>query len=96
MKLISSDWFSYFLQYLELKYIANLDSAFCNHEDRIHWLILLKQYCAPYVYIVEEKSGNILINWLLLKKVGVKLLKFWWFHSDLSKKIIWICYQMKQ
>ena len=67
-KLIASDWFAYFLQYLELKDIANLDSSFCNHDDRMHWLILLKQYCAPYVYIEEKKSGNILINWLLIKK----------------------------
>ena len=43
MTLVSSDWFSYFLQYLNLKDIANLDSAFCNVEERMHWLLLLKQ-----------------------------------------------------
>ena len=36
MTLVSSDWFSYFLQYLNLKDIANLDSAFCNVEERMH------------------------------------------------------------
>ena len=72
MTLISSDWFSYILQYLKLKDIAKLDSAFCNHEDRMHWLILLKQYCVLYLNIEEGKSGNILAEWLLLRKVGVE------------------------
>ena len=74
MKLISSDWFSYFLQYLALKDIAKLDSAFCNHEDRMHWLILLKQYYLPYLNIEDEegKFGDVLVKWLLLRKVGVE------------------------
>ena len=75
MKLISSDWFSYFLQYLNLKDIANLDTAFCNHEDRMHWFILLKSYCIPNLDIEELESGNALVKWLTIRKVGVKLLK---------------------
>ena len=42
MKLVSSDWFSIFPTYLDIKDILRLDSAFCNHKSRIEWLILLK------------------------------------------------------
>ena len=44
MKLVSSDCFSVFLTYLDIKKIVRLDSAFCNHVDRPKWLNSLKNF----------------------------------------------------
>ena len=44
MKLISSEWFSIFLQYLNLKDIAKVDTAFCSCSVRSKWLNLLRNF----------------------------------------------------
>ena len=44
IKLISSEWFSIFLPYLDLKDIAKLDTAFCSHIIRPVWLKLLRTF----------------------------------------------------
>ena len=37
INLISADWFSIFLTYLDIEDIARLDSAFTHHDDRPKW-----------------------------------------------------------
>ena len=76
MKLISSGWFSYFLQYLNLKDIAKLDSAFCNHEDRLHWLILVRKHSVPCMKIEHSQHIVTLVDWLILKNIHSNELKF--------------------
>ena len=76
MTLISSGWFSCFLQYLNLKDIAILDSAFCNREDRISWLILLRQHTVPFLFIERNILINEFANWLILKNTFSSELKF--------------------
>ena len=58
MTLISLDWFFYFFQYLDLKDVASLDSAFCNHEDRMHLLILLRRHTVPCLFIERNRFIN--------------------------------------
>ena len=69
MKLMSSDWFSMFLQYLNLEDIANLDKAFCNHADRHIWLNLLKDHIIPCVKIVNNREPTKMVKWLISKHI---------------------------
>ena len=73
---ISSDWFSYFLKFLSLRDIAILDSAFCNHEDRIQWLISITNHSVPCLNIRSMEAGKDFMNWLILKKICSEELKF--------------------
>ena len=50
IKLISADWFSMFLTYLDVKEILRLDSAFTNHGDRPKLLHLLKDIKPNIIY----------------------------------------------
>ena len=65
MKLVSSDWFSMFLPYFNVKDIANLDIAFCNHADRPIWLNLLNDHIIPSVEIVNNRGLQKLTEWLI-------------------------------
>ena len=66
IKLVSSDWFSVFLTYLDIKEIAKLDFAFCNHADRPKWLNLLKT-SKPSISIHCNRSTIKIANWLIQK-----------------------------
>ena len=69
MKLVSSDWFSVFLTYLDIADLVRLDSAFCNHAIRPNWLSLLKTL-KPRISICNYKHSTIKIaNWLILKNI---------------------------
>ena len=77
MKLVSSDWFSTFLPYLNLKDIANLDTAFCNHADRPIWLNLLKGHSIRYtVEIVDNRGLKMMTDWLITKNIHLDKLYF--------------------
>ena len=75
MRLLSSDWFSCFLQYSNLKDIVNLDTAFCSHSIRPIWLNLVNDFS-----ITVEFMNNMLVdevtNWLVLKHIHPKELSF--------------------
>ena len=77
MKLVSSDWFAKFLQYLNLKDIANLDTSFCNHADRPTWLNLLKDHIISFtVEIVNNRGLNNMTDWLISKNIHLNKLYF--------------------
>ena len=74
MKLFSSSWFFILLQYLSLNDIAKLDSAFCNHENRIYWLLLLSSYSTNFnIECIDDVDP--LLEWLVLKNVHFNDLK---------------------
>ena len=85
MKLVSSDWFSIFLTYLDKEEILRLDSAFCNHNSRIEWLNLLNTL-KPSIIVKNNQFTNKIADWLILKNVyPVELtLKFIRSHVALS------------
>ena len=69
--LLCLEWFSCWLDYLSLKEIAQLDSAFCNHSDRRKWLDSLKCYRpSRYVTIYSENFAK----WLILKNIQLRML----------------------
>ena len=68
MKLVSSDWFSVFLTYLDIEEILELDSAFCNHNDRIEWLNLLETL-TPRIHVKNNEFVDKISDWLILKNV---------------------------
>ena len=68
IKLISADWFSIFLTYLDVKDIVRLDSAFTNHEDRPKWLRLLKML-KPSIAIDNNQLADSISGWLIQKNV---------------------------
>ena len=75
MKLVSSDWFSMFLQYLNLNDIANLDIAFCNHVDRPVWLNLLKGHIISFtVEVASNKGLKKMTDWLISKHIHLEKL----------------------
>ena len=77
MKLMSSDWFSIFLQYLNLKDIVNLDTAFCNHMGRPTWLNLLKDHTIRYtIEIVDNIGLKKMTDWLISKHIHLDKLYF--------------------
>ena len=82
MKLISSCWFSYFLQYLTLKEIAKLDSAFCNHDDRIQWLSLLTEHSVQCLKIPRKNFVDKFIAWLVLKRIHTTELEILLVNDD--------------
>ena len=62
--LLCLEWFNCWLDYLSLKEIIQLDSAFCNHSDRQKWLDSLKCYRSSRdITINSEKFAQ----WLILK-----------------------------
>ena len=65
---MSSDCFSIFLTYLDIKEILRLDSAFCNHNDRIEWLNLLTTL-KPCISVENNQFANKIADWLILKNV---------------------------
>ena len=69
MNLISSEWFLYFLRYLNFEDIAKLDLAICNHEDRIPWLILLTKHSVSCLKIPRKRFVDKFTNWLILKSI---------------------------
>ena len=64
IKLISADWFSIFLTYLNVKDIVRLDSAFTSRGDRPKWLHLLKSV-KPSIEIVNNHSVDSISDWLI-------------------------------
>ena len=68
MNLVSSSWFVILLQYLSINDIAKLDSAFSNHDDRIHWLLLLAKH-SPNVKVVNNNFTDNFVDWLISKKI---------------------------
>ena len=68
IKLVSSDWFSIFLTYLTIEDILSLDSAFCNHNDRIEWLKLLKTL-KPCIRVKNDQFADKIADWYILKNV---------------------------
>ena len=68
MKLVSSDWFSVFLRYLDIKELERLDSAFCNHVDRPKWLNFLKT-SKPSICIDCNRLTIKVVNWLIRKNM---------------------------
>ena len=69
--LLCLEWFSCWLDYLSLKEIAQLDSAFCNHSDRRKWLYSLKCYRPSRDFIIcSEKFAK----WLILKSIHLEML----------------------
>ena len=68
MKLVSSDCFSVFLTYLDIKKIVRLDSAFCNHVDRPKWLNSLKNF-KPSISIRCNRSTIKVAKWLIQKNM---------------------------
>ena len=76
MKLMSSDWFSILLPYLNLKDIANVDTAFCNHMDRPVWLNLLNDHIVPSVEIVNNRGLKKMTDWFISKHINLDKLSF--------------------
>ena len=68
IKLISADWFSIFLTYLDVKDIVRLDSAFTNHVGRLKWLRLLKDI-KPNITIKNNLFIDKISNWMIQKDV---------------------------
>ena len=66
IKLISIDWFSIFLTYLDMKDIGRLDSALTNREHRPKWLHLLKNI-EPYITLKNNLFIDEVSNWLIQK-----------------------------
>ena len=88
MKLMSSDCFSTFLQYLNLKDIIKLDTAFCNHNERTIWLNVLKVLILPAVETVSD-NDKVLIkkaDWLISKNIHVDGLYFKHYKLTFSLK----------
>ena len=75
IKLISADWFSIFLTYLDVKDIARLDSSYTNHGNRPNWLRLLKRI-KPCITIVNDQSADKISDWLILKDVHPTKISF--------------------
>ena len=75
IKLMSSEWFSIFLQYLNLKYIAKLDTAFCGSSIRPLWLNLLKNF-SPKVEFVNNRLVEKVTDWLAVKNIHPMELSF--------------------
>ena len=81
MKLVSSDWFSIFLTYLNIDEILRLDSAFCSHNGRIEWLNLLKTL-KPRICVKNNEFADKIGDWLLSKFVHPIGLSFQFNHSN--------------
>ena len=82
MKLVSSpDWFYMFLRYLNLKDIANLDTAFCSHTDRPMWLRLLNYHSIPVTLRIVNNIDFLMnmTDWLISKQIHLD--KFCFQHS---------------
>ena len=76
MKLMSSaDWFSVFLQYLKLKDIVNLDTAFCSYSFRPLWLQLINKHSLNVVF-ANNRLVDEVTDWLVMKNMHPKELIF--------------------
>ena len=71
MKLMSSEWFSILLQYLNLKDIAKVDTAFCSCSVRSKWLNLLRNF-SQNVEFANNRLVDEVTNWLVLKHIHPK------------------------
>ena len=83
IKLISTDWFSTFLTYLDVRDIGRLDSAFTNHEDRPKWLHLLKDI-KPNIAIENDLFIDKISNWLIEKDVHADTLSLTYINNGAS------------
>ena len=75
IKLMSSDWFSVFLQYLNLKDIAKLDTAFCSHAIRPKWFKLLRSFGIPVEFVNNRLVAKV-TDWLVMKNIHPHELSF--------------------
>ena len=68
VQLLSSDWFTYFLNYIDWNDIAILDLSFCNHTDRLTWLCFLTCF-QPSSLVTVSFTNRKFEKWLLLKGI---------------------------
>ena len=71
--LLCLEWFNCWLDYLSLREIAQLDSAFCNHSDRRKWLDSLKCYRSSRDVTVTIYSKKF-AKWLVIKGIHLRML----------------------
>ena len=80
IKLISADWFSIFLTYLDVKDVVRLDSAFTNHKDRPKLFRLLKDL-KPNIIIKNNLFIDKISNWMILNDVHPNALSLSYTHD---------------
>ena len=94
IKLISSDWFTSFLEYLSLNEIAVLDSAFCNHIDRHKWLGRLSGSIRPDILVHDDK----LIKWFISRSIRPEklIINFSYVSENIVSELMKYCSSVKQ
>ena len=68
IKLLSSEWFSVFLPYLNLRDIAKLDTAFCSSAIRPIWLKLINNHRLT-VEFMNNRLVDEVTDWLVMKNI---------------------------
>ena len=77
IKLISADWFSTFLTYLDMNDIGRFDSAFTNHGDIPKWLHLLKNI-KPNITIKNNLFIDKISNWFIQKDIHLNAVSLYY------------------
>ena len=88
MELMSAEWFSTILQYLNLKDIAKVDTAFCSCSIRLLWLNFIKS-SGPVVEFANNRFVKKITDWLVVKNILPTELSFKYTGKLVSHKVIY-------